>query len=844
MPIEIIGRDVELSVVEAFLDRPAEGPRALVLEGEAGIGKSTLWLAGVEAARERSFGVLVSRPAETETTLANVVLGDMFADVAPELLDRLPAPRRRAFDAALLRGEPDLPVDPHALGVAIMTLLPVLADRPLVLAVDDDQWSDASSAATLAFALRRSQHLPVLLLLSRRMGVIPPTALEEAIGPAEVERLRVGPLSLGAIQLVLRQRFGIAFARPIALQLHEVSGGNPFYAIELARAQSVDPARDSTMPVVVPPNLERLVDARLDVLDAQTRSALLLFAAHGRFPIELLRAMEIPREAVDRARAANVIETAEGVVRFTHPLLASAVYQGATGEERRSAHRRVAQMVDDPVSRGRHLALAADDPDEDLAAALERAAIVARDRGLPIASTELAQHALRLTPAEADADRHRRTIVTARAHSAAGEGVRARAIAGDLAAQAPTGPRRAEALVLRADLEPPIVAVGLLRDALAQARGVPELQAAIHAGLAEAGKFSFTKPRAWAERHARAALRLAERLDDDALRANALSIIALLRFDRRDPHALELAERAHRLATPLTDPRHLQRAGRAVGHILLWSGLIERAREWLERQLADWSDRDELLRSELLWYLALVELWAGQWSIATEYADQSREISVQYGLELPADALPSALIALHRGQFAVARGYSQHVRSLAKGQLPESHVAILAVCDLWSGDPAAALPNFVRAERAADARGMDEPGMREWRAEYVEALLQLGRIDDADALLAEWETAATRLGRERVVAQTIRCRGLIAASRADLSTAAELLQEAADRHEAVGDPFGQYRALLALGVVRRRARQKRTARVALQAALDGFEALGAVSWVAEVRGELARIGGS
>ena len=177
------------------------------------------------------------------------------------------------------------------------------------------------------------------------------------------------------------------------------------------------------------------------------------------------------------------------------------------------------------------------------------------------------------------------------------------------------------------------------------------------------------------------------------------------------------------------------------------------------------------------------------------------------------------------------------------GRLLDFHFSILAVCDLWSGNPAAALEWFIRTEQAADALSSDDPSMRFWRAEYVEALLQLGRIDDAARLTADWETAAQQLGREPVLAQAVRCRGLIAAARGDLSTAAALLEDAVARHDAVGDPFGHARSLLALGVVRRRARQKRTARAAMEAALIGFEGLGAASWAATSRAELARIGG-
>jgi len=124
----------------------------------------------------------------------------------------------------------------------------------------------------------------------------------------------------------------------------------------------------------------------------------------------------------------------------------------------------------------------------------------------------------------------------------------------------------------------------------------------------------------------------------------------------------------------------------------------------------------------------------------------------------------------------------------------------------------------------------------------VEILLQLGRSEDAVRVLAAWEADASRLGREWVLAHVTRCRGLVLAGD-DAEQGLAVLERAVAEHEAGGDPFGRARALLALGVVRRRARQKRPAREAIEAALDGFETLGAAGWAESARAELGRIGG-
>ena len=146
-------------------------PAALVLEGEAGIGKSTLWVAGVEHARAQGLRVLSSRPAEAEHGLALAGLGDLFEDALEEVLPSLPPPRRRALEVALLLEETDDdPVDPRALGLAVRTTLQSLAENhSLLVAIDDVQWFDDSSARALAFALRRLSTSNLRLLLSRRL---------------------------------------------------------------------------------------------------------------------------------------------------------------------------------------------------------------------------------------------------------------------------------------------------------------------------------------------------------------------------------------------------------------------------------------------------------------------------------------------------------------------------------------------------------------------------------------------------------------------------------------------------------------------------------------------------
>jgi len=844
---EIVGREDELGSLASFLEREPGGPVALVLEGEAGIGKSTLWLAGVEDARERGCRVLVSRPAETERSLAFAGLGDLLESAFDDVADELPPPRRRALEAALLVGDSPLAADVRALGVAVRNALEILsAAGPLVVAVDDVQWLDRTTATTLTFALRRMEG-PIVLLLARRVDADTPAAdLEHALAADAVEWLPVGPLSVGALQVLLRDRLCRVFARPTLLRIHETSGGNPFYAIELARALPAD--LDPTRPLPVPETLDGILRVRLAGLPQATQDALVLVAALGSPSLKLLAGAGVREDDLEPAFDARVVERENGSVRFAHPLLASVLYLGRSAKERRRAHHFLADVVTDPIERSRHLALATDAPDADVSATLEQAAEVARARGATLVAAELGEHSVRLTPAAAIEDEHRRTMAAGRAHMAAGEVERARTLGDALAERSPEGVPQAEVLMYLSELESARLQdkVELRRRALREQDLPDELRQRIHQRLAL--DLRFLEGRTPALEHARAAVELADRLDDDRLRAGSLAVLALLEFQGGEPGSIRLAEYAARLAEASGDDSpHLDPAF-CLAHTLVWSYDVVPARRLLEGMVGTWQERDERVTAQALWYLSLVELRAGRFPLAAKHAERARAIGVLYGRdeeEEPQNVFPIALAHAHQGRMEEAREAAELGLRLTEklDVLLPGFSAARGLVAAWDGSEADAAEWFAIAEETANRAEWVEPGLRWWRAAYAQTLVALDRVDEASALLDDWDEGGTRLERPRVLAQVGRCRGLVAAARGDVDLALRLLAEAADRHDATDDPFERAQALLALGAVRRRARKKRLARDALAAALQLFEKCGADGWAERTRSELGTVGG-
>jgi hypothetical protein len=257
----------------------------------------------------------------------------------------------------------------------------------------------------LAFVVRRLEDAPIRTLVALRVGSGgDPLGLGQT-GPLPLQRVPIGPLGEEAMTRLLRDRTEGDLTHPILLRLHRISEGNPLFALEIVRAltsRGVRPAAGEPLPV--PEDLQELLGARLAALPPGAADGLLVVAATSRPTDDLVVAAAERRDLASvgmrSAEKAGVLQQAGGRLAFTHPLLGSTVYAEARPHARRSVHRRLAELVDDPEERARHLALAASGPHVDVARALEEAGRHARARGAPDAAAELLELARKLTPPE------------------------------------------------------------------------------------------------------------------------------------------------------------------------------------------------------------------------------------------------------------------------------------------------------------------------------------------------------------------------------------------------------------------------------------------------------------
>ena len=668
--LEVVGRKSEIDSVHDFLEAVPGGPIALLIEGEIGIGKTTLWRQGVAEAGERGLQVLTSRPVEAEIALPFAALGDLLGDVPDAALGRLPDPQREALEVALLRaGTKPGGLQRRAVALGVLGALRVLAeDTPLVLAIDDTQWLDPPSADALAFAARRLRDEPIGFLLARRAEASEESRveLETALDPDRLTRLVIGPLDIRSLDRLLRTQLGRQFLRPALAELQRVSGGNPFFALELGRAlltRDVSPAPGEPLPV--PATLNELVRERLAGIPTAAREAALVVSALSRPTVELVAAAARGgggAAALEKAAAAGVLEVADGRVRFSHPLLASVVYAQTPPARRRELHARLAEIVDDPDEQALHLALAASGPDAQVAATVEDAARRARARGAPQAAAELWDRARMLTPPD-EADAWRQAIEAADCHLEAGDPDRARLLLEEVVARLPPGRERAFALTrlawVRGFGHGFHGSAELFREALAEVGDDPAARIEIERGLA--WSIHETGDVAAAESHAHAALELAERLGEPGVLATALADMAFFQTIRGRGIPTALIERALELEDTQDEWRSILgriRPAWVHGMLLEWAGDLDAARSTLTA-LRDTvlAHGDEHTLGSVAYTLGRVECLAGNWELASRYAAESVEINLQTGQQdqRPFALTIRALVDAHLGRVARAR---------------------------------------------------------------------------------------------------------------------------------------------------------------------------------------------
>ena len=787
-------------------------------------------------------------------------LSDLLTPVFEEVADSLAPLRRRALEVALLLAEPgEHSPDPRAIGLALLDVLRLLAEQsPIVVALDDVQWLDPSSAGVLQIALRRLGDERVGLLATQRKvpGVAAPFAFGRAFPEDRLERLWLGPLSLGALHHLLQERLELELTRPELARLQETSGGNPFFALELGR----ELVRTGTRPAAgralrIPESLHELLGDRLARLPPDTVDVLLIVAALARPTLELV---EVALGDPDRTHVLEVLETAvragvvhveDSRVRFAHPLLASICYEQAPMSKRGEIHRALAAAVTDLEERARHLALAAAGPDATVASALDSAAEQAVARGATAAAAELAELAAELTPDDPPLARRRR-LQAATFHRLAGGAERSVSILEQLLDDVPPGVERADVLfalasTLHADAG---TTIELLDRALVDAvdddarltrllsyRGWIRLfQADVRAGL----------------RDARAALVKAETIGDPRLLASALGHVATAE-GRAGEFTPGLLERGVEIETrlELTLGYH-ESPSIALSRRLVGLGELDGARAILVR-IQDSADArgDELLRAQTAGSVCRLEWFAGRWQLALDHGALAAEIRTQIAArhEIGVSGRLQALVQTDLGLVEEARASALAALAMSEAMSDEEwkilSLGVLGRLDFALGNLEAAGGYLRELPGRLRSAGYNDPTMAPLWADAIETLISLGELDRARDYLDQHEQDARKLGSPCATAGAARCRGLLSAAEGDQDLALEALEGSLTALKGYRLPLERGRTLLCLGVVRRQGQQRTAAREALEGALAVFDELGARLWAEKARAELRRISG-
>ena len=400
-PGRIVGREAALARLGGLVDPVPRASQVLLVAGEAGMGKTVLLAEAAGRARSAGMRVLSVTGRESESKLTFAGLHQLLRPVLSSAAG-LPGRQAQALLSALGLAADPVAADPLLTGVAVLTLLSNLSERsPVLVVADDAQWLDRSSLDALAFAGSRLDAERVVLLVGAR-GPAPPAGFDRGFPELHLE-----PLSAADACRLLdgqpRPPRGRARAQVLAQ-----AGGNPMALIELAKVVADDPAasrRWAAEPLPPTDRLSAVITSRFAALPEQAQAALLR-AAVADGP-DLAAAVSYgagpDAGAVAPAEQLGLVTLDRSGLQFSHPLVRSAIYHSAPFARRAAAHRQLAEgLYDQPDRRAWHLAAAALQPDEHVAAVLEATADQAQHRGGAAAAALAMERAAELSPDRAD----------------------------------------------------------------------------------------------------------------------------------------------------------------------------------------------------------------------------------------------------------------------------------------------------------------------------------------------------------------------------------------------------------------------------------------------------------
>ncbi|MGF0115895.1 AAA family ATPase [Promicromonospora sp. Marseille-Q5078] len=851
----VVGRSEAFAAVDDLLGAAEEGPAALALTGPPGIGKTTVWLAALDRARERGLLVLSGRPTPGEVQLEYSGLGELLAPLADEV-PHLPRPQQHALGAALGTESSGPDGGPQLVAAAASRLLDDAAARgPVLVAVDDLQWLDPSSRRTLAFACRRvSGRLAVLT--SARTSDDPAGAADHrpvpAVEPADPRRLThllLAPLPPADVIDVAQTVAGSSLGPATMGRLVTASGGNPLFAVQLAAHWQ------EHGPGSLPASLRALVAERLSELPRPSRDVLLTAACLADTRVDLLATIHGGLEHLTPAEDAGVVRIVDGRVRFVHPLFALGIIDEARPGLRRERHRRLAAVVVDGEARARHLAHAAAGPEPAVLDALDAAASAARGRGATSVAAELGELALGL-----GASSPRRRLLTAEDQLC----VDAYGRAADLASEAlpdlsdPVDRARALGTVGQARFR-----LGDLAGSVSALRSAVDLtvdDSTLHASLV--GDLGTSLLNSGQIELARAQLRLArpapttpdDGVPDDGVLAELVAAQVVL--DQLTGRGLD--ERGARRALRLEQP------GRAVPAIrwptvnvaaaMLFTG---RPGDALPLLLTAGRRCRERGQETDLWfvqyYTARAAIRVGRLGTAREAAESLAERARQVDgpvLTLMAQSAAAHLLAWTGQGSGTGDGTAKAARQAVEGftTLGAPHVSALPAAALASrllaeGDTAAVTELLQPLERLLVSAGHRHPGFAGFLPDLVEALVSTDRAAEASAVLDGYEPVAARPGETWLRGVLALGRAEVEASLGDVAGARGLFDDALTCFDRPGHGHERGRALIARARLERRARHRALAAEAARRAAAELDAVGCTVWREVAQAEVDRSSG-